>query len=155
MTVKLKPSAAKPLVPVKKSGVDGSDEEELRSSMTVKLKPVAAKAPKKSADEENSEDDRTVRIQRPALKKPAGGQGVNPAANRPAGKRPAGNRPEADVDMPAAPAQMPVARPSGFYMIMTLISLLFLIGTAALTTVHYLNFEHKIEVEIPGIPFGK
>ena len=57
----------------------------------------------------------------------------------------------------AASAQAPAAanRPSLFYMIMTIVTMIILLGTAALTTVHYLKVEHQVDVEIPGIPFGK
>ena len=173
MTVKLKPSAAKPPLTLKKPAVaeDSAVEaeegaEDTRTRMTVKLKPSAAKPPltlkKPAADgavaaEAGAEGEgHTVRLPRPALKK-------GPGAAAPGMPQQGGPRPVRCPEMNGAPVKenypadvpLDVPRASGFYMVMTLISLLFLIGTAALTTVHYLNFEHLIEFEIPGIPFGK
>ncbi|MBE6365057.1 MAG: hypothetical protein E7053_04815 [Lentisphaerae bacterium] len=173
MTVKLKPSAAKPPLTLKKPAVaeDSAAEaeegaEDTRTRMTVKLKPSAAKPPltlkKPAADgavaaEAGAEGEgHTVRLPRPALKK-------GPGAAAPGMPQQGGPRPVRCPEMNGAPVKenypadvpLDVPRASGFYMVMTLISLLFLIGTAALTTVHYLNFEHLIEFEIPGIPFGK
>ena len=144
----------------------GDDVEDTRTRMTVKLKPSAAKPPltlkKPAADgavaaEAGAEGEgHTVRLPRPSLKK-------GPGAAAPGMPPQGGPRPVRRPEMNGAPVKenypadvpLDVPRASGFYMVMTLISLLFLIGTAALTTVHYLNFEHLIEFEIPGIPFGK
>ena len=48
-------------------------------------------------------------------------------------------------------------KPSLFYLCIAVATLLFVAAAGVLTTVHYLDFEHKIRVyeHIPGLPMAK
>ena len=171
---------------------DGASVASLSPNVMPKA-PTADAAENAAAD--GTDDDRTVKMKRPALKKPAavtppptapaaapvpprpqfnpagiGGAKMNPA--RPGGPLgqpaplgqggPLGQPGMPGQPAPAAPeaAEIPkpvagAASPSLFYMLMAIFSLIFLLGTAVLTTAHYLNFVHNIEVSIPGVPFRK
>ncbi|MBE6390034.1 MAG: hypothetical protein E7043_07690 [Lentisphaerae bacterium] len=222
------PAAVKPVIPAAES----ADAADTNTRVTVKLKPVAAapvvtpatvpaenkaeavedtatrRNPVISAAPAAEEDDRTVKIQRPVLKKPLSvpAAAVKPAAEAPKADVPAAEAPKADVSaaeapkavippkmavpqkpvvpkkpvvpprpatppasMPAAPlnesgkgvndavpAMIPGAdKPSKLYTILAWVSLIFLLASATLITCHYLAFEHNVEIELPGIPFGK
>jgi hypothetical protein len=60
---------------------------------------------------------------------------------------------DANVSIPLPPKNN--ASSSALYTILALVSLVLLLGSATLGVVHYLNFEHKMNIELPGIPFGK
>jgi hypothetical protein len=71
---------------------------------------------------------------------------INPAADP-------GFSPAADP-MPAPVVPVDSARPSALYMILTIITMLVLLWVTALTTSHYLKFEHQVDADIPGLSSG-
>ena len=48
-------------------------------------------------------------------------------------------------------------KPSLFYLIIAVATLLFVAAASVITTVHYLDFEHKIQIydNVPGLPMAK
>ncbi|MBO7329442.1 MAG: hypothetical protein J6W00_11805, partial [Lentisphaeria bacterium] len=208
-TIKLKPVlSAAPAVPVINADKAAAPAEpakaaepDTRTRNTVKLKPMGAvqaaspvslkdgDAPAPAAVE-SADDDRTVRIQRPVLKKPM----PRPAMSKPAPPAPvAAAVPPAPAPAPVPAESSPVqeaipeapapeaapesvvepvrknndaaaaiqfpeeseSRPSVLYTVLTLITFVLLACAATLGVVHYLNFEHKKDIKISGIPFGK
>ena len=189
------PASAPASAPAPAKAVTEPIEEDTKTRRNAVLPAAAPTSASVAAD-----DDRTVRIQRPALKKPtvaASAPASSPVvpktpvvpsvpetpatASAPATPKIPAVPPKAapprppvspmptqqltppsPADLAASNANVKVplppesgARPSALYTVVTLISLLLLLGSATLGVVHYLNFEHKTNIELPGIPFGK
>ena len=146
------------------AGVSVDDDRTVKIQRPTLNRPAPAPAPAASAAE--IPEAPTVNLKKPVLTPnmnrpvpPAGMPGAVPPAGRPGAVPPAG--------MPGAvpPAGMPGAvppvvpgaavmneQPSKFYMIMSVITLIFMLAVAAMTTAHYLTYEHNVEVELPGLP---
>ena len=109
------------------------------------------------------EDDKST-VKLPQPKKPAApsappsGLNLKRDPEPPKAPEPAAKEEKAPEPAPA-PAAKPVAmvyedapRPSMAYLVMAALSFVLLIGTAAITTVEYLNLCQNQNIELPGLP---
>ena len=158
-TVKLKP--VRPAIPVPAAPVAAAPatpvaaapaapvEDDTRTRKTVVIRPAVAPAAAAPA----GADDRTVKIQRPAPK-PVAPKPVVPAA-APKVVPPIASKTSAGVETGSVPE---VAFDSDkkdfasiFCTVAAALALVAILGTALLTTAHYLQFEHDTIIEIPGL----
>ncbi|MBR2345230.1 MAG: hypothetical protein IKA71_05535 [Lentisphaeria bacterium] len=170
------PVAAAPAAPVTAAPA-APVEDDTRTRKTVVIRPAVAPAAAAPA----GADDRTVKIQRPAPKVIAPKPVVPAAAPQPVAPKPAvpAAAPKPVAPKPVVPAAAPKVVPpiasktsdgvetgsvpevafdsdkkdfaSIFCTVAAALALVAILGTALLTTAHYLQFEHDTIIEIPGL----
>ena len=156
-----------PTVKIKRSPLPEAITPMFDSTKTQKAIKMSKEAPTVVPASISIDDDRTVKIKRstvdpaaiPAVKiTPAAAPKIAPIKPvTPPQAAPGANIPKVSLDIPAKSQEEMDASSFRLRLVMTILATIAILVAATITTVHYLDINHDIQIEsyVPGLPSAK